>query len=100
MELGNLIAERTLILRMPNGESEEVTIQVGAPQPAPDGFGWLCPWRLHRESELLVRYAAGVDAYQTLELVTAMIQADLFALNTQYRGGSRWQTGESYFPER
>jgi hypothetical protein len=100
MELGNVIAERHLILRTPDGESEPVTVQVGTPQPSPDGVNWMCPWRIHREGRLRVRYAAGVDAYQALELVTQMIEADLFHLNSQYQGGLRWPSGDSYFPER
>jgi hypothetical protein len=32
-----------------------------------------------------------------LELVTQMIEADLFALNYQYQGGLCWPAGTPYF---
>jgi hypothetical protein len=35
-----------------------------------------------------------------LDLVTQMIEADLFLLNRQYQGGLCWPTGTPYFPER
>jgi hypothetical protein len=98
MELGDLIAERSLILRSPNGESESVTVHIGAPQPSPDGVSWLCPYRIHRDTGR-VRFAAGVDAVQALDLVTQMIEADLFLLNRQYQGGLCWADGSAYFPE-
>jgi hypothetical protein len=100
MKLGNLIAERHLILRSPNGESEPVTVQIGAPQPSPDGRDWLCPYRIHRVGVRRIQFAAGVDAVQALDLVTQMIEADLFLLNHQSQGGLCWPTGTSYFPER
>jgi hypothetical protein len=34
-----------------------------------------------------------------LDLVTQMIEADLFLLNSQYQGGVRWPTGTEYFGE-
>ena len=100
MELGNLIAERHLLLRSPNGKPEKVTVRIGAPQPSPDKVNWLCPYRIHRVGVRRVQFAAGVDAVQALDLVTQLIEADLFLLNRQYQGGLCWPTGSPYFSER
>jgi hypothetical protein len=94
-----MIAERLLILRSPTGESEQLTVQIGAPHPSPDQTNWLCPYRIHCIGVRRVRFAAGVDAVQALDLVTQMIEADLFHLNHQYRGGLCWPDGTSYFPK-
>jgi hypothetical protein len=96
MELHSLIAERHLILRTPKGKSP-VTVQIGAPHPSADQKDWQCPYRLHGLSDKGWRFSAGLDAVQALELVTQMIEADLFALNQHHNGGLCWPAGTPYF---
>ena len=95
-ELGTVIAEWCLNIRTPKGKVE-VKVQIGAPQPSPDRLDWLCPYRIQRAGDGRQRYAAGVDAVQALELVTQIIEADLFLLNRQYGGRLCWPTGAAYF---
>ena len=96
MDPRTVIAERHLILRTPKGESP-VTVQIGAPHPSPDKTDWQCPYRIQRLSDRRLRFSVGLDAVQALELVTQMIEADLFALNHDYSGGLCWPAGTPYF---
>ena len=96
IELGKVIGERALVIRH-EGRTIPLVVQIGTPQIAPDGEDWFCPWQIVVDGIGRLRYAAGVDAVQSLDLVTRMIDADLFLLNDQHGGGLCWPDGPSYF---
>ena len=76
-EIGELIAERVLH-RAVNGESpKDVIVRLGKPQPFPDGSGFFTPFELIGFGPRRVRYAGGIDAFQSLQLVFHMISVDL-----------------------
>jgi hypothetical protein len=96
IELGRVIAERALVIRH-DGKTISVVVQIGTPQIAPDGEEWFCPWQILSDGVGRLRYTAGVDAVQSLDLVTQMIEGDLFLLNDRNGGGLCWPDGASYF---
>ena len=89
--IGEVIAVRTLHLA--NDPSRLVVVQMGKPQPLPDtlGKGHYCPYRISGPGVERTFYAAGVDAFQALELGLKMVGADLAALNTKLDGQLRWE---------
>jgi hypothetical protein len=95
--LGTVIAERRLILRLPGGRSQRVTILIGSTQPFPDQAGWYCPYRIRRNGgSRLILAAVGEDAVQALKLVLLMIDSDLFDVERRSKGRLLWPDGSRY----
>lgn len=77
VEIGEVIAERVL-RRAVNGENpKDVIVRLGKPQPFPDGSGFYSPFELIGLGPRKVRYAAGIDAFQSLQFVFRMISVNL-----------------------
>jgi hypothetical protein len=72
-ELGIVIATRTLEL----AGKPPVSVEIGKPGPFPDGIGCYCPYRVTGLGYDLVRYAAGEDTVQALQLVMVHIGVTL-----------------------
>jgi len=94
--LGEVMATRRLQV---SGEPErEVLVKLGRPQPsrdAPDSGEYFCPFQITGAGDERVRYAAGVDAFQAIELTLRLIGAELHRLNGQVEGRLRWECDES-----
>jgi len=90
---GEIIATRVLRL---GGETsgQEILVQIGKPCPFPDGKDYYCPYRITGLGESKVRYAAGIDAVQALQLVMEIIGADLCSRNRSCGGRLRWEGDE------
>jgi hypothetical protein len=74
-EIGEVIAER-VVHRAVNGESPtDVIVRLGKPEPFPDGSGFF--FEMIGLGPRKVRYAAGIDAFQSLQLVFRMISGSL-----------------------
>jgi hypothetical protein len=99
--VGDVIATRELFLA--NNRSHKIVVKMGKPQPLPDALGddHYCPIQITGLGNEKVKYAAGVDAFQSLELGLKMIGIELAVLNREHNGQLRWECdehGELGFP--
>ncbi len=92
--IGEVIATRTLSLA--NDTSRKVLVRMGKPQPLPEALGddHYCPFQIIGLGSERVKYAAGVDVFQSLELCLKMIGAYLAFLNRNHDGQLRWECDE------
>jgi hypothetical protein len=83
----------------------EVLVKLGRPRPsldAPESGEYFCPFQITGIGDERVRYAAGVDAFQAIELTLRLIGASLRRLNGEAGGKLRWASdanGGLGFPE-
>jgi hypothetical protein len=91
VELGEVIATRELNLLGAAGMDRKVSIRIGKPAPFSDGRDYFCPFQIAGIGDEKVRYAAGIDSVQALQLVITMVGAYLFALNRSHNGGLNWE---------
>lgn len=99
--IGEIIAVRELYLTNQEAPKRTLRVLVGTPQPLPDGGGYYCPFQILGAGSERVKYAAGIDAVQALQLVMVMIGASLEFLNRELGGSLRWEgssEGEFGFP--
>ena len=75
--IGEVIAERVLTRSIDGGDPTEVIVRLGKPQPFQDGSGYFSPFEIVGIGERKLRYASGVDAFQSLQLVLRMISVTL-----------------------
>lgn len=92
--VGEVIAVRRLWLA--NEPSHSIVAIMGKPQPLPEALGddHYCPIQIRGLGSEKVRYAAGVDAFQSLQLAVRMIGAELAVLNREHNGQLRWEGDE------
>ena len=72
-DIGDVIAERILKRSVNGGHAEDVIIRLGKPQQFSDNSGFYSPFEVVGVGERKIRYAAGVDAFQSLQLALRMI---------------------------
>ena len=72
--LGQVIAERVLVHQPTGGR---VLIAVGTPRFIGKGWDWACPYVITGLGDPIHGHAHGIDALQSLQLVSAAIRADL-----------------------
>jgi hypothetical protein len=83
----------------------EVLAKLGRLQPsvdAPESGEYFCPFQITGVGDERVRYAAGVDAFQAIDLTVRLIGAYLRRLNDEVGGKLRWErdaNGGLGFPE-
>lgn len=92
--LGDVIAVRDLSITDGQGKSSKVQVLVGLPRRFPDSVNYYCPFQIVGLGDEEIRYAAGVDAIQALQLVTPMIGAILRYRSEQVAGIVRWEAGD------
>ncbi len=100
-DVGEVIAVRELSFISKAGSQDELTVSIGKPQPFPDSESYFCPFQISGVGEERIKYAAGIDAVQALQLVMAMIGADLKFLANELGGVVSWEgsdQGELGFP--
>jgi hypothetical protein len=92
--LGVVIATRRLVLA--NDAGRRILVKMGKPEPLPDALGddQYCPFQITGIGTERVKYAAGVDAFQSIELALKMIGAELTRLNQKHGGRLRWECDE------
>jgi hypothetical protein len=74
LPLGRVIAQRELIATETGGV---LSVQVGMPRPIGGGWDWACPCRILGLGKPIERHVHGVDALQTLQLVSAALRDEL-----------------------
>jgi hypothetical protein len=72
-DIGEVIAERVVKRSANGGEPTNVVIRLGKPRPSPDHACFLTPFTVDGLGERQTRYAAGIDAFQSLQLALRMI---------------------------
>jgi hypothetical protein len=90
-----VIATRTFQLR-PRGARVKVSLGTPEPDPRSANRDWRCPFRVSGSGATRVRYAHGIDAFQSLQLALVWIRA----LLEPKRRKLKWDGGtlESAFP--
>lgn len=99
--VGDVIATRHLFIA--NEPNRQIVVRMGRPQPwaNPHGEDYFCPFQIVGLGNEAVKYAAGVDAFQAVELGLRMIGIELAVLNRDVDGQLRWECdghGDLGFP--
>jgi len=91
----SVIATRTFRLG-PKGARVKVSLGNPEPDPRSENDDWRCPYRISGLGTSRVRYAYGIDAFQSLQLALVGIRAHLEPRRRQLK----WDGGtlESAFP--
>lgn len=87
--VGSVIATRQLDLTT----GGKVVVTIGKPEKVPDDDSYYCPYQITGIKRDKVRYAAGIDAVQALQLAIQMIGADLHASEVARTGVLSWDGG-------
>jgi hypothetical protein len=75
--IGEVIAERALKRSVDGGAPQDVIVRLGKPRAFDDGSGYFSPFEIIGIGDGKVRWIAGVDAFQSLQLVLRMIPVSL-----------------------
>ena len=92
--VGDVIAVRRLSLA--NDPNRTIVVKMGKPQPLPEALGHdhFCPFQINGVGSEKVKYAAGVDGFQSIELAFRAIEVELALLNRAHDGKLRWEGDE------
>ncbi len=92
--IGEVIAVRRLSIA--NDPNRTIWVKMGKPQPLADALGddHFCPFQINGVGSEKVKYAAGVDGFQSIELAFRGIDAELALLNQAHDGKLRWEGDE------
>ncbi len=96
-----IIAVRELYIGDEPTSARKVTVSIGKPQPFPDSQNYYCPFQIVGAGSENIKYAAGVDATQSLQLVMYILGTTLQFLNKGLNGALRWEgnsKGDLGFP--
>jgi len=99
--IGEVIAIRELYLTHEQEPERKIQVVIGKPQAFPDSGGYYCPFQIVGVGPEHIKYAAGVDGIQALQLVMVMLGATLKFLNEELNETLRWEgssEGEFGFP--
>jgi hypothetical protein len=91
INLGALIAHRELTN---DHTGQPVLVSIGTPQFIGDGWDWACPYVITGLGEPIHGHAHGIDALQTLQLVSAAIRSALEQSGAalSFLGQTDWQS--------
>jgi Domain of unknown function (DUF6968) len=92
--LGDIVAVRDLSLINQQGISSIVQVLIGTPRRFPDSTDYYCPFQIVGFGDEEIRYAAGVDGIQALQLVMSTIGAILRFRFENLSGNLRWEAGD------
>ena len=93
ISLGQVIATRHLATAA--SPQIKVDILIGMPSQFPDSIDYFVPYQIKRSGTDAVKYAAGIDAVQALQLAMKMIGYEIQALNESLGGALRWEGDET-----
>jgi hypothetical protein len=84
-------------LHLVDNPVSEILVVLGRPLPTADSGAteYRCPFQVVGIGDAKVRYAAGVDEFQAIELAFKLIGAILSRLNRESSGKLRWKFDES-----
>jgi hypothetical protein len=93
--VGEIIAERKLVLRGDSGPDREVFVLLGKPQLFSDSTDYFCPYQIKGIGEEKIKYMGGVDAFQAISCVLQALGAELQVLNQKESGKLSWDADEN-----
>ena len=88
-DLGEIIAVRNFCLA--DDEKTKIEVRIGKPRAFEDASNWICPFQIVGVGGEEFKYAAGVDAVQSLQTVMVLVGATLEYFNKQLGGRLRWE---------
>jgi hypothetical protein len=92
--LGQVIAERRLLLQKERGEDQEVLVLLGKPEPFSGSPDYFCPYQIKGIGDEKIKYVGGVDAFHAIGLALQALGAELQVLNQDLNGRLRWDGSE------
>ena len=92
-ELGEVVAERHLLLRSTDGVESPVYVAVGRPRLS--GHDWLCPYEIEFQGDRRSFAIYGLDSVQALVLTMKTIDVELEVRAKQADGVLLWH-GEPF----
>jgi hypothetical protein len=101
--LGELVAERQLVISCTDGAVLDVIVRVGQPVPMDEGRSlsddcW-CPVQcIVGAVPRAVRAIGGVDALQALQLAIVAVDNELALIEGELEGRLAWRGGDAYEP--
>src|SRR6266566_5617373 len=93
-ELGEVIASRELYSIEDNGSKRRVVVKLGKPVPFPDSNDYYAPFQITGIGSETVLCAGGIDAFQAIQEVMKVIDAQCRALNQTSSIRLRWEGDE------
>jgi hypothetical protein len=93
--LGEIIAERKLVMRSDSGTLHEVLVLLGKPQQFSDSSNYFCRCQIKGTGSEKIKYFAGVDAFQAFDCALLALGAELQYLNEQTNAKISWDAHES-----
>ena len=88
--VGEVIAERHLVLTRSDGSKREISVLLGKPRRFPESDDCYCPYQIVGFSTQNVRYGAGVDGFQAVQLALRQIATELGLRNNSEDGQLSW----------
>lgn len=92
--VGPVMATRRVSLTDGKRTTQEITIKLGRPKRMPGAADYYCPYQIAGIGSEKIKYAAGIDAFQAIQLAMGRIGTDLWALNQECQGKLRWEGDE------
>lgn len=85
-------------LKLRDDPERSFIIRVGRPRPFEGRSGYYCPFQIEG-MDLPVRFGAGEDAIQALEIALRNLKAELLYLNAEvFAGKLSWSNGDDIKP--
>lgn len=92
--VGPVIATRLLSLARDKKAVQAITVRLGRPKRMPGTSDYYCPYQIAGIGSEKIKYVAGIDAFQAIQLAMGRIGTDLWALNQECQGKLRWEGDE------
>ena len=91
--VGEIIAERKLVLSRDGHAPTEIQVLMGKPQNLLNHPDYYCPYQLKGFGDEKVRAAWGVDAFQAMQLAMGTIGVQLEVMGRESGGTIAWDAG-------
>lgn len=91
-EIGEIIAERRF---SSDAQTGEITVLIGKPSQFPDSTDYFTPFQIIGIGSEKIKYGAGVDGVQALQLTIKMVGYELKALNESLDQKLYWEGDEN-----
>ncbi|MEJ7623685.1 MAG: hypothetical protein WKF34_06800 [Pyrinomonadaceae bacterium] len=102
IKIGEVIASRSLTIKNADGKTSEFVVLIGKPCLTEGSSNFYAPYQFRGIGKENVKYAAGVDTVQAIQLAMVMIGAELDAINSKTGNNIRWEcrdeSGDFGFP--
>lgn len=95
IDLGNVIAERSLEAVHEDGNESSMLVLLGTPARHPHSTGVFVPYQIDHMNKKRLWYAAGVDGFQALLLAMKMILVEIETLERRHKMKVRFNRDEN-----